>query len=277
MEADRLRAHRYGRVLVDVRGLEYTYGEGIEALKGIDLQIREGEFVAIVGENGSGKTTLIKHFNGLLVPTRGEVRVEGVEVRETDMLQLAQRIGFVFQNPDHQIFAERVVDEVSFGPRNLGFPEEAIAETVDRALEAVDLLDSTEADPFSLTKAERQRVAVASVLAATTKVIVLDEPTTGMDYRESIRMMELIRELNEKGHTIIMVTHTLWIVSRYAHRVIVMKDGRIMRDGKTREILSDPAGLKEACLKPPQMAAFGARLGDFTFLSPEECGNCLAP
>jgi energy-coupling factor transporter ATP-binding protein EcfA2 len=277
MEADRLRAHRYGRVLVDVRGLEYTYGEGIEALKGIDLQIREGEFVAIVGENGSGKTTLIKHFNGLLVPTGGEVRVAGVEVRETDMLQLARRIGFVFQNPDHQIFAERVVDEVSFGPRNLGFPEEAIAETVNRALGAVDLLDSTEADPFSLTKAERQRVAVASVLASTTKVIVLDEPTTGMDYRESIKMMELIRELNEKGHTIIMVTHTLWIVSRYAHRVIVMKDGKIMRDGKTREILSDLAGLREACLKPPQMVVFGGKLGDFTFLSPEECGKCLAP
>lgn len=277
VEMDRLRAHRYGRILIEVRGLEYIYEGGVEALRGIGLQIREGEFVAIVGQNGSGKTTLIKHFNGLLVPTKGEVRVEGVEVRETDILQLARKIGFVFQNPDHQIFAERVVDEVSFGPRNFGFPEEAIAERVDRALEAVDLLDSREADPFSLTKAERQRLAVASVLASTTKVIVLDEPTTGMDYQESMRMMELIRELNEKGHTVIMVTHTLWIVSHYAQRVIVMKDGKVIRDGETREILSDLDGLREASLKPPQMVAFGRELGDFAFLSPEECRKCLVP
>jgi energy-coupling factor transport system ATP-binding protein len=212
----------------------------------------------------------------LLNPTEGDVRVEGVEVRETDILQLARRIGVVFQNPDHQIFAERVVEEVSFGPRNLGLPEEAIADRVTRALEAVGLLDSREADPFSLTKGERQRVAVASVLASTTKVIVLDEPTTGMDYRESVRMMELIRELNEKGHTIIMVTHTLWIVSQYAHRVIVMRDGNIIRDGNTREILSDLDGLKEASLKPPPMVSFGNALGDFAFLSPGECGRCLS-
>jgi energy-coupling factor transporter ATP-binding protein EcfA2 len=274
-ELQGLRQRRYGRVLIDVRGLEHTYEGGIKALRGIDLQIREGEFVAIVGQNGSGKTTLVKHFNGLLHPTKGEVRVEGVEVRETDMLQLARRIGFVFQNPDHQIFAERVIDEVSFGPRNFGFPEEAIAERAQRALEAVNLLGSRDADPFSLTKAERQRLAVGSVLASTTKVIVLDEPTTGMDYGESIRMMDLIRELNEKGHTIIMVTHTLWIVSQYAHRVIVMREGKIIRDGSTREILSDPDGLREASLKQPQMAAFGRELGDFVFLSPEECATCV--
>ncbi len=191
------------------------------------------------------------------------------------MLQLAERIGFVFQNPDHQIFAERVIDEVAFGPRNLGFPEKAIAERAERALEAVNLLDSREADPFSLTKAERQRLAVASVLTSATKVIVLDEPTTGMDYRESIRMMELIRELNEKEHTIIMVTHTLWIVSHYAHRVIVMREGKIIRDGITREILSDRDGLRKASLKQPQMVAFGRELGDFAFLSPEECAKCV--
>jgi energy-coupling factor transport system ATP-binding protein len=201
--------------------------------------------------------------------------VEGIEVRETDMLQLARRIGFVFQNPDHQIFAESVIDEVSFGPKNFGFPEKAIAERAQRALESVNLLDSREADPFSLTKAERQRLAVGSVLASATKVIVLDEPTTGMDYGESRRMMDLIRELNEKGHTIIMVTHTLWIISQYAHRVIVMREGKIIRDGSTREILSDPDGLREASLKQPQMAAFGRELGDFVFLSPEECATCL--
>lgn len=274
-ELEGLRERRYGRVLIDVRGLEHTYEGGIKALRGIDLQIKEGEFVAIVGQNGSGKTTLIKHFNGLLHPTRGEVRVEGVKPRETDMLHLARRIGFVFQNPDHQIFAERVIDEVSFGPRNFGFPEKAIAEMGETALEAVNLLDSREADPFSLTKAERQRLAVGSVLASATKVIVLDEPTTGMDYEESIRMMELIRGLNEKGHTIIMVTHTLWIVSQYAHRVIVMTGGKIIRDGRTREILADPDGLAQASLKQPQMAGFGRKLGDFAFLSPEECATCM--
>jgi energy-coupling factor transport system ATP-binding protein len=277
MEKDRVRAQGYGPVLIDVRGLEYTYDEGIEALRGIELRIREGEFVAIVGRNGSGKTTLIKHFNGLLHPVKGDVRVEGTEVREADMLQLARKIGFVFQNPDHQIFAERVIDEVSFGPRNFGFPDEAIAERVERALDAVGLLDFRESDPFSLTKAERQRLAVASVLASTTRVIVLDEPTTGMDYGESLRMMELIRELNERGHTIIMVTHTLWLVSHYAHRVIVMKDGKIIRDGNTREVLSDVDGLREASLREPQTVAFGSALGNFAFLSPEECVGCIVP
>ncbi len=274
-ELEGLRERRYGRVLIDVRGLEHTYEGEIKALRGIDLQIREREFVAIVGQNGSGKTTLVKHFNGLLHPTKGEVRVEGVEVRETNMLQLARRIGFVFQNPDHQIFAERVIDEISFGPRNFGFSEKVIAERAQRALEAVNLLASREADPFSLTKAERQRLAVGSVLTSATRVIVLDEPTTGMDYGESRRMMDLIRELNEKGHTIIMVTHTLWIVSQYAHRVIIMREGKIIRDGSTREILSDPDGLREASLKQPQMAAFGRELGDFVFLSPEECATCV--
>ncbi len=276
-ERDNLRATRYGRILIEVRGLEHVYEGGLAALKGIDLQIREGEFVAIMGQNGSGKTTLIKHFNGLLLPTKGEVRIEGVEVRRTDILQLADKIGFVFQNPDHQIFAERVIDEVSFGPRNFGFPEEAIAERVDRALAAVDLLDAREADPFSLTKAERQRLAVASVLATAPKVIVLDEPTTGMDYRESVRMMELVKKLNTWGHTVIIVTHTMWVVSHYAHRVIVMKDGKVIRDGKTREILSDLDGLREASLKPPQMVEFGGELGDFAFLSLEECRKCLVP
>jgi len=277
IERDSLRASRYGRVLIEVRGLEYAYEGGLAALKGIDLQIREGEFVAIVGQNGSGKTTLIKHFNGLLIPTKGEVRIEGVDVRQSDILQLAGKIGFVFQNPDHQIFAERVIDEVSFGPRNFGFPEEGIAERVDRALAAVDLLDLTEADPFSLTKAERQRLAVASVLALAPKVIVLDEPTTGMDYQESIKMMKLVQELNKRGHTIVMVTHTMWVVSHYAHRVIVMKDGKMIRDGKTRQILSDLDGLREASLKPQQMVEFGRALGDFAFLSLEECRKCLVP
>ncbi len=264
----------YGPSIVEVEDLEYSYPGGIPALRGVSLQIRQGEFVAILGQNGSGKTTLVKHFNGLLRPSRGTVRVKGVDTRNTSVYQLGRIVGYVFQNPDHQIFAQTVFDEVAFGPRLYGLATEEVNRRVKEALEAVDLTHREAADPFLLTKGERQRVAVASILAAKPEVIVLDEPTTGLDYLELKGMMDLTRRLNEAGHTIVIVTHSMWVAAQYAHRIVVMSDGKIIADGPTREVFAREDVLSQAFLKPPPIVRLGNRLGT-TLLSVEEAAQVL--
>lgn len=251
----------YGEPIIQVRGLVHTYPGGVRALDGVDLTVRRGEFLAIAGQNGSGKTTLALHLNGLLLPTAGEVRVKGASTRDRSVLELSRVVGYVFQNPDHQIFAERVWDEVAFGPRNFGVPPEELPVRVREALAAVGLEGKEEADPFVLTRGERQRVAVASVLATRPEVIILDEPTTGLDYREQRRMMELVRALNQRGHTIIVITHTMWLIAEYAHRTVVMREGRIVLDGPTRQVMGQAEVLAAAALKPPQVARCTGLLG----------------
>lgn len=263
-----------GDPIIEVKGLHHRYPNGLLALAGIDLTVREGEFLAIVGQNGSGKTTLVKHLNGLLLPTSGQVLVGGRDTSRTGVFELSKLVGYVFQNPDHQIFADTVFDEVAFGPRNFGVPAGEIKARVEEALAAVGLTGYEQADPFALTKGERQRVAVASVLATKPRVIILDEPTTGLDYREQQGMMQLIRKLNASGHTIIVVTHTMWVVAEYAHRVVVMKEGEVMFDGPTREVFSHEAELTEAFLRPPQIVRLGNRLGH-TLLTVDEARACL--
>ncbi|RKY01368.1 ABC transporter ATP-binding protein, partial [Candidatus Poribacteria bacterium] len=189
------RRRGYGDVIFELRDLSHTYEGGIRALDGVSLTIREGEFVAVIGQNGSGKTTLVKHLNGLLRPTKGEALFLGRSVEEWRMSDIGRMVGFVFQNPDHQIFAGTVEEEVSFSLRNLGFPEAEIESRVREALRAVELEGYGKASPFLLTKGERQRVALASVLACKPRVIILDEPTTGLDYRQRRGVMELLRRL----------------------------------------------------------------------------------
>ncbi|BDG61320.1 ABC transporter ATP-binding protein [Caldinitratiruptor microaerophilus] len=270
VEADARRAESYGEPIIEVRDLEHRYANGLLALAGVNLTIRSGEFVAVVGQNGSGKTTLVKHMNGLLSPTAGEVRVAGVSTAGQSVLQLGRTVGYVFQNPDHQIFAETVFDEVAFGPRNHGVTGAELRQRVTEALEAVGLAGREQEDPFAMTKGERQRVAVASVLATRPRVIILDEPTTGLDYREQRRMMDLVRRLSEAGHTILFVTHTMWVVAEYAHRTVVVRDGRIWMDGPTRQVMAREPELLEAHLRPPQLVRISNRLGG-TLLSLDEC------
>ncbi len=272
--AEAARAAGYGEVVLEARDLAYTYPNGVAALSGANLSVRRGEFVAVVGQNGSGKTTLVKHFNGLLAPTAGEVTVLGRPTTGQSVLQLGRSVGYVFQNPDHQIFAETVFDEVAFGPRNHGVPPGEVKERVAEALAAVGLAGRDREDPFAMTKGERQRVAVASVLATRPHVIVLDEPTTGLDYREQRRMMDLVRRLNEAGHTVIIVTHTMWVVAEYAHRTVVVKDGAIWLDGPTRAVMAREEELLAASLKPPQVVRLGNRLGR-AFLSVAEAVRLL--
>jgi len=267
--ADEGREASYVEPLIEVEGLSHRYPNGVVALEGVDLEVRRGEFLAVLGQNGSGKTTLVKHFNGLLEPTEGSVSVDGEETAKQGIQVLGQRVGYVFQNPDHQIFSDTVFDEVSFGPKVRELREDEVRERVEEALAAVGLGGRGDEDPFGLTKGERQRVAVASVLAVRPEVLILDEPTTGLDYAEQRSMMDLVRHLNEAGSTIIAVTHTMWVVAEYAHRAAVMKDGRMALSGTVREVFVRDEELRDAYLRPPHIVSMGNSLGH-TVLSVEE-------
>jgi energy-coupling factor transport system ATP-binding protein len=251
-----------GSPILETEGLRFTYPqEGIEALRGVDLSIGEGEFVALLGQNGSGKTTLAKHFNGLLKPTSGRMWVRGKLTTQHSHRELARQVGYVFQNPDHQIFARTVREEVAFSLKMMGEPPKTIERRVAEALEVVGLQGYEEKVPFALTKGERQRVAVASVLAAQPSVLILDEPTTGLDYRHQRDMMELLKRLNRSGHTVIIITHSMWVAAEYAERVIVLKDGSVLSDGPTRAVFADENRLAGASLHPPLLARLSNWLG----------------
>ena len=263
----------YGETILTVKNLVHVYPNGNKAVDKISFNVREREFMAVLGHNGSGKTTLVKHFNALLAPTEGDVIIYGKNTRDHSIFEIGKEIGYVFQNPDHQIFADTVFDEVAFSPKIRGIDKDEIKERVHEALKAVDLVGYEENDPFSLSKGERQRVAVASILSARPKIIVLDEPTTGLDYREQKKMMELIKQLNEMGHTIIMITHTMWVVSEYAHRVAVIRDGGIMMDDRTRNVFAEEDRLRESYLRTPHIVSLSNQVGK-TVLSLDEMIAC---
>ncbi|MBN1460246.1 MAG: ATP-binding cassette domain-containing protein [Armatimonadetes bacterium] len=255
--------------IIETRDLSHAYAGGTPAVSDVNLTIHRGEHIAIIGQNGSGKTTLVKHFNGLLRPTIGDVFVNGQSARGQSLRVLAARVGYVFQNPDHQIFAHTVFEEVAFGPRNFGLPDSEVRSRVAESLAAVGFSGREEEDPFSLTKGERQRVAVASVLAGRPDVIIFDEPTTGLDERESRAMMALVDRLNRAGHTIITVTHAMWLAAEYAHRVIVMQEGSVLLDAPTRSAFAREEVLRETGIVPPQVVRLSQRLGTVTLTLPE--------
>jgi energy-coupling factor transporter ATP-binding protein EcfA2 len=268
------------KILLKTENLYYRYPTRDEdALYDVNLTIEEGEFLAIIGQNGSGKTTLIKHFNGLLKPTSGRVVVDGQVTTELPTSELAKSVGYVFQNPDHQIFAESVYDEVAFGPKNLGISKENIDIAVGRVLKDMNLEDILEEMPFALSRGARQRLAVASVLAMEPAILIVDEPTTGQDWKESIALLELVRQLNEKGHTCIITTHNMNLVSLFARRVVVMRDARIFLDGLTQDVFCQVSKLLEAGIKPPEVYRLAkAVIPDETFdclLTPDELASVL--
>jgi energy-coupling factor transporter ATP-binding protein EcfA2 len=250
-----------GQKLIEVRDLAHRYPGGAPALQGIDLDVHAGEFVAIVGQNGAGKTTLTKHFNALLRPTRGDVWVRGVNTRRARTAKLARHVGYVFQNPDHQIFSETVWEEVAFGPARLGARDAALEEAVAGALAAVELLPYKDRHPYTLSKGDRQRVALASVLAMPSEILVIDEPTTGQDYRQARQIMEVLRLQHEAGRTLLVVTHDMTIVAEYTRRTVLMGRGRILADGPTRDVLARFDLLRQTNLRPPQITLLGAELG----------------
>jgi energy-coupling factor transport system ATP-binding protein len=251
-----------GSFILRVEDLVYSYpGHGYKALRGINLEIREGQFVALIGQNGSGKTTLAKQFNGLLKPGSGRVLLKGRPTSDYKQHQIARLAGYVFQNPDHQIFCNTVYDEVAFGLKTQGEPLSAVEKRVAEALETVGLTGYEKKVPFALSKGERQRVAVASVLAVRPEVLILDEPTTGLDERQQRALMEMLRSLNGRGHTILIITHSMEIAAEYATRAIVMKDGEVLLDGPSRWAFAQEGRLKTASLYPSPLVRLSNRLG----------------
>jgi len=251
-----------GSGFLEAQALEYVYPtHGVRALQGVDLTIRDGEFVAILGQNGSGKSTLARHLNGLLRPTAGEMRVDGKPTSQRTRQELARLVGHVFQNPDHQIFCRTVEEEVGYGLRLLGEGERTIRSRVAEALAVVGLEGMEGAVPFALTRGERQRVAVASVLAVRPRAIVMDEPTTGLDELQQRATMEMLKRLNRDGHTVLVITHAMWVAAEYARRTVVMKEGRVLLDGPTRDVFAREALLAEAALRAPPLVRLSNRLG----------------
>ncbi len=233
--------------LIGVEGLYHIYPSHFAALRNISLEIHPGEFVAIMGRNASGKTTLVKHFNGLLKPTKGDVRVRGVRTKDTTVAELARNVGFVFQDPNDHLFADTVEEEVSFTLRNSGFEDRETMRVVDQMLERFDLTACRHQYPRSLSGGQKQRVALASVLASQPEVFVMDEPTRGMDHRLKTELMSFLNEYRDDGRVVILVTQDVEMVARYIDRVILLSEGQVVVDGSRREVLS------EALLFSPQM------------------------
>lgn len=246
---------------IEIRDLHFTYPAGVEALRGISLTIESGEQVAIVGQNGAGKTTLVKHLNGLLLPTSGEVRIGGWNTKNQSVAKLARRVGYVFQNPDEQLFSKSVGTEVAFGPRNLKLDGEQVQSLVKDALAMTELTDKTETNPYDLSPTWRKMVALASVISMDTDIVVFDEPTTGQDALNITRIANVIRTLRQRGKTVITITHDIDFCAENFDRVVALSQGKVLLDGYANDVLGQEEILATTYVDPPQLTRLGKRLG----------------
>ena len=252
--------------VIETRNLSYTYPDGTAALCDVDLIIGRGEYVALLGQNGSGKTTLVKHFLGLLKPTSGQIMVDGVDTRQVPIKELVSRVGFVFQNPDHQLFCETVEEELAYGPRNLGLSHEEVERRVHEALLALEISHLRGVMLVSLRGAARQRVALASVLAMQPDILIVDEPAACQEKRLSDLLIRLLRDLNAAGRTIILATHNMRLVAEHATRVVILDRGQVVLDAPTRVAFAATEQIERAGLRPPQITQLAQGLVDRGFL-----------
>lgn len=250
-------------VQLAIAGVSFQYPDGTPALDAIDLRIASGERLVLIGQNGSGKSTLVRHLNGLLRPTTGRILVDGFDVARRHVADLARTVGLAFQSPDRQIFAGSVRREVEFGPRNLGLRGADLDRHVDLALEAVGLTSEADTNPYDLGYSRRKLLALASILAMDTPVVVLDEPTTGQDARGIARVQAIIDDLATRGRTVVAISHDMRFVAESFERVVVMRAGRIVLDGTPADVFAERSWptLASTYLEPPLAARVGARLG----------------
>ena len=248
--------------LIKIENLTYRYDDKDKnAVKNLNFSINEGEFVVIIGHNGSGKSTLAKLFNGIFLPTSGDVYVKGMNTKDDDRIwDIRQKVGMVFQNPDNQIVATVVEDDVAFGPENLGIEKNEIRRRVDESLKIVRMSEFSKRQPHNLSGGQKQRVAIAGILAMSPECIIFDEPTAMLDPRGRQEVMDTIIRLNkEEGKTIVHITHFMDEATE-ADRVLVMEEGEITMEGRPREIFSQVEKLKELGLDVPQMTEFAHML-----------------
>lgn len=246
--------------IIEVKDLVYIYPTGTRALNGVSCDIKKGEIVGIIGQNGSGKTTLVKHFNGLLKPTEGKVAVCGIDTRTVTTSILARHAGYVFQNPNHQIFSPTVIEEIRFGPMNIRMEKERMEKQVQFALELMELSHLIEKHPYHLSRGERQRLAIASVVAMDPEIMILDEPTGGANRQQIQRLLNLIRRFHDMGKTLILITHDMPVLTAICQRAIVMWQGKIILEGSTREVMNEEKQLAQTFLAPPPVSQLSNRL-----------------
>ncbi|RPI88346.1 MAG: ATP-binding cassette domain-containing protein [Chloroflexi bacterium] len=247
--------------VISVENLNFIYQpQKVHAVRGVSFSIQEGECVALIGQNGSGKTTILKNMLGLLIPSSGKVLVAGMDTHNIAVAEMAQHVGFVLQNPDQQLFAETVEQEIAFGPHNLGLSKDAIQERVEEAVEMVGLESVRKEFPPALSKGDRAKVVIASALALRPEILVLDEPTTGQDYKGCHQIMQIARTFHQSGRTVVFVTHHMALVAEYAQRAIVLCNGQILLDDRTERVFAQPELVRQAHVIPPQITELGQAL-----------------
>ena len=246
---------------ISIRSLSFTYPSGVTALQDVSLEIGSGESVAIIGQNGAGKTTLVKHLNGLLKPGSGQVQVGDWDTTQHTVAQMSSRVGYLFQNPDDQLFQSTVWAEVIFGPKNLGFNEGRISTLAEQALEMVGLSEMRQKHPYDLSPSQRKKIALAAVLAMDTPVLILDEPTTGQDYASTQLVGEIIENLKMQGKTLIAISHDIDFCAEHFERIVVMAGGRVLLDAAAREALGRTEVLAQTYVEPPQLYRLARGLG----------------
>lgn len=246
---------------VETRNLEYRYGSGHRALKGVNLSLQGNDPVAIIGQNGAGKTTLVKHFNGILRPTSGNVLINGVDVNECSTARWAGTVGYVFQNPDDQLFLETVRKELEFGPLQMGLDERVIADRLERVSGLVGLDDKLDVHPFDLTATEKKFCTIGAVLMMEPGIVVFDEPTCGQDMAGNRRLEQIIKTLARQNRLCITISHDMKFVTRNFRRVVVMNQGNVLVDGDVDEVFSQPDVLRRSFVAPPPITKVGRAAG----------------
>ncbi len=251
-----------GDLIIDNLRFVYPPPKKVEAIKRLNLKVNEGEFVAIIGHNGSGKTTLSKLISGYLNPSEGSITIGGVEVKKIPPRVRPTIVGYVFQNPDQQVFKDTVWEDLRFGLENLNVPDDEADSRAKHVMDRLLLSKYADTHPFRLGKGDRQRVAFGGILVMNPKVLLVDEPTTGQDPEKAREIMRLLVELNqEQKVTIIVVTHAMDLVAEFCQRVVVMGTGEKLLDGHPREIFSQPEILAKTYVRPPQICRLGLALG----------------
>lgn len=225
--------------MLKINNVSFAYTPGKPVVNKVSLQVAAGEFIAIAGRNGSGKTTLTRLLMTLIKPTSGEITIDGAAANKFTPADMARNIGYVFQNPDRQLFQDTVAAEVAYGPEQLGFPPDKLAAAVQNALDVTGLSDLAQAYPRLLSKGQKQKVAIASALAMQPRLLILDEPTSGQDAAERDNLLQLLAKLNGQGMAIVIVTHDMELLTRYAKRVVVMAQGQIVYDGGVTELFDE--------------------------------------
>lgn len=242
--------------IIETKKISYHYPDGTEALKKVDFTVKKGKIVALLGPNGAGKSTLFLHFNGILRPSSGSITIDGEPLRyeKQNLLKVRQKVGIVFQNPDDQLFAPTVMEDVAFGPMNIGLTDEEVEKRVKEALKRVGMDGLGNKAPHHLSGGQKKRVAIAGILAMKPEIMVLDEPTSGLDPKGASQIMHLLYNLNKEGMTIVISTHDVELVPLYAYNVYILSEGEIIKKGSPWEVFEDVKTIREANLRLPRIA-----------------------